>query len=100
MQQVKEQGKNRQTKQVRRERKNPENKMEAHIGKLQEMFNKDLQELKNKQSTINNAITEVKNIQERNIRVTETEEQICELEDRMVAITEAEHNKEKKRRIN
>ena len=28
---------------------------------MQEMFNKDLEELRNKQSTINNKITEIKN---------------------------------------
>ena len=31
------------------------------IEKMQEMFNKDLEELRNKQSTINNKITEIKN---------------------------------------
>ena len=32
---------------------------------MQEMFNEDLEELKNKQSTMNNAITEIKNTLER-----------------------------------
>ena len=41
--------------------KNLENKME----KMQESINKDLEELKNKQSTMNNAITEIKNTLER-----------------------------------
>ena len=31
------------------------------IENMQEMFNKDLEELRNKQSTINNKITEIKN---------------------------------------
>ena len=37
------------------------NRMEAQIEKIQEMFNKDLQELKNKQTGMNNTITELKN---------------------------------------
>ena len=36
------------------------NKMEALIEKIQEMFNKDLDELKNKQTEMNNT-TEMKN---------------------------------------
>ena len=36
-------------------------RMEAKIEKMQEMFNKDLQELKNKQTEMNNTITEMKN---------------------------------------
>ena len=44
------------------------NKME----KIQEMFNKDLEELKNKQTEMNNTITEMKNTLERiNNRITE-----------------------------
>ena len=34
--------------------------MEAEIKKMQEMFNKDLEELKNKQREMNNTITEMK----------------------------------------
>ena len=34
--------------------------MEAKIKKIQEMFNKDLEELKNKQTEMNNTITEMK----------------------------------------
>ena len=33
-------------------------RMEAKIKKMQEMFNKDLEELKNKQAEMNNTITE------------------------------------------
>ena len=41
------------------------------------MFNRDLGQLKNKQSTINNAITDIKNAPEGSYsRVNETEEQI------------------------
>ena len=44
---------------------------------MQEMFNKDLEELKNKQSTMNSAITVIKNTLEAcNSRVTEAAEWI------------------------
>ena len=36
-------------------------RMEAKIEKMQEMFNKDLEELKNKQTEMNNTVTEMKN---------------------------------------
>ena len=35
-------------------------RMEAKIEKMQEMFNKDLEELKNKQTEMNNMVTEMK----------------------------------------
>ena len=58
---------------------------EAQIKKIQEMFNKDLEELKNKETVMNNIITEMKNkLEGINSRITEAEEQISELEDRMV----------------
>ena len=51
------------------------------------MFNKDIEELKNKQSTNKNTVTEIKNTLEGNhSRVTEAEEHINELEDRRVEI--------------
>ena len=40
---------------------NLRNRMEARIEKVQEMSNKDLEELKNKQTEMNNTITEMKN---------------------------------------
>ena len=59
------------------------------------MFNQDLQEIKKSQSTMNNAITEIKNFLEgTNVRITETEERISEVEDIMVEINEAERKKE------
>ena len=65
---------------------------------MQEMFNKDLEERKNKQTEMNNTITERKNTLEGiNSRRSEAEERISELEDRMVEITTTEQNKEKKR---
>ena len=55
-------------------------RMEAKIGKMQEMFNKDLEELKNKQTEMENTITEMKNILEGiNSRIVEAEEQISDL---------------------
>ena len=51
------------------------NRMEAWIEKIQEMFNKDLEELKNKQTKMNSTITEMKNTLEGiNNRITEAEE--------------------------
>ena len=35
-------------------------RMEANVKKIQEMFNKNLEELKNKQTEMNNTITEMK----------------------------------------
>ena len=76
-------------------------RMEAKIEKMQEMFNKDLEELKNKQTEMNNTITETKNTLEGiNSRITEAEEQISDLEDRMVEFTADEQNKEKRMKIN
>ena len=60
-------------------------RMEAKIKKMQEMFNKDLEELKNKHTKMNNAITEIKTTLEGiNSRITEAEGRISDLEDRMV----------------
>ena len=72
-------------------------RMEAWVEKIQEMFNKDLQEVKNKQTETNNTITEMKNTLEGiNNRIMEAEERISELEDKMVKITAEEQNKEKR----
>ena len=70
------------------------NRMEVWIEKIQEMFNKHLEELKNKQSVVNSTITEMKNkIEGINSRKTEVEEWISVLEDRMVEITPTEQRK-------
>ena len=76
-------------------------KMIQNIGnrmeKIQEMFNKDLEELKSKQAMINNTINEIKNSLEGiHSRKTEAEERISDLEDKIVEITTAEQNKEKR----
>ena len=73
------------------------NRMEAWIEKIYEMFDKDLEELKNKQTEMNNTIIEMKNTLEGiNNRIIEAEEQISELEDKMVEVTAEEENKEKR----
>ena len=38
------------------------NRLEAWVEKMQEMFNKDLEELKDKQSIMNNIMSEIRNI--------------------------------------
>ena len=66
---------------------------ESEMKKIQEIFNSDLEELKNKQ--MNNIIIELKNRLEVINRVTEAEKWINELEKRMVEITATEQNKKK-----
>ena len=68
--------------------------MEAKIKKMQEMFTKDIEELKNKQTEMNNTLEGT------NSRITEVEEQINDLVDRMVEITATEQNIEKRVKIN
>ena len=71
--------------------------MEAEIEKMQEMFNKDLEELKSEQTMMNNTIHEIKNsLEEINIRITEVEEWISDLEDKIVEITTAKQVEEKR----
>ena len=65
---------------------------------MQEMFNKDLEEIKKKksQSIMNNSTAEIKSTLEgTNSRITEAEDRISEVEDRVVGINEAERKKEK-----
>ena len=63
---------------------------------MQEMFNKDIEEIKKSQSIMNNAITGIKSTLEgNNSRITETEDRISKVEDKMVEINEAERRKEK-----
>ena len=70
--------------------------METEWKKIQEKFNKDLEELKNKQTMMNNTKNEIKNSLEGiNSRITEAE-QISDLEDKIVELTTAEQNKEKR----
>ena len=64
------------------------------IEKMQEMFTKDLEELKNKQTKVNNTLEGI------NSRITEAKEWINDLEDRMVDITATEQNVEKRMKRN
>ena len=83
---------------------NLENKMELQINsldtrieKMQDMFNEDLEETKESQSVMNNAVTEIKSTLEgTNSRITEAEDRISEVDDRMEEINEAERKKELK----
>ena len=76
-------------------------RMEAQIKKIQEIFNKDIEELKSKQTEMNNTITEMKNtLHGISSRINEAEEWISDLEDRMVEITATEENKEKRMKRN
>ena len=61
---------------------------------MQKLFNKDVEELKSKQTDMNNTITEIKN-RGINSRTNEAEERISKQEDRMVEITATEQNEEK-----
>ena len=64
---------------------------------MQEMFNKELEEIKKSQLMKNNAITEIKSTLEgTNSRIIEAEESLSEVEDIMVEINEAERKKELK----
>ena len=108
-QQMKEQGKNPPDQTNKEETSSlPEKefrvmteKMIQNLGnrmeKIQETFNKDLEELKSKQTVMNNTINEIQNsLKGTNSRITEAEEQITNLEDKIVEITTAEQNKEKR----
>ena len=67
------------------------------MDKTQETFNKDLEELRSKQTVMNNTINEIKNsLQGTNSGITEAEEWISYLEDKIVEITNAQQNKEKR----
>ena len=65
--------------------------------KIQETFNKDLEELKSKQTMMNNTINEIKNsLEGNNSRITEAEERISGLEGKIAEITTTEQNIEKR----
>ena len=72
--------------------------METQIEKLKEIFNKEVEDLKNKQTKRNSTISEMKNILE-GINSKE-EEQISEVRYRVLEITATEKNKEKKNEKN
>ena len=67
------------------------NSLETRIEKMQESFNKDLEEIKQSQYIMNNAINEIKNTLEgTNSRISVAEYRISERDDRMVEINESE----------
>ena len=65
-------------------------RMDAKIEKLQEMFTNDLEGLKNKQTDMKNTLERI------NSRITEGEEWINDLDDKIVEITATEQNIEKR----
>ena len=70
------------------------NSLETRIEKMQERFNKDLQEIKKSQYIMHNAINDIKNtLEATNSRKTEAEDRISEVEYRMVEINESERKK-------
>ena len=75
--------------------------MDAECKMLHDIFNKELENIKNNQTELKNITTEMKNTPEGiNSRINETEERISELEDRVVKITAKEQNKEKRMKRN
>ena len=109
MYQMKEQGKNPSAQTNEEEIGNiPEKefrvmrvKMIQNLGKrmdkIQDTFNKDLEQLKSKQAMMNNRINEIKNSLEGiNSRITEAEERKSDLEDKMVEITTTEQREKTK----
>ena len=57
------------------------NRLETGIEKMQEMFNKDLEEILKRQSIMNNSITEIKStLEETDSRKMEAEDRISEVE--------------------
>ena len=70
--------------------------LEKKVEKMQESIDIDLEELKDKHTETTNTSTEIKNTLEgMNIRISEAEEPISELEDKMVEITSEEQHKVK-----
>ena len=69
--------------------------------KTQEMFNKDIEDLKSKQTMMNNTKNKIKNaVEEIYSRITEAKQWKSDLEDKIVEITTTEQNKEKKNEKN
>ena len=77
-------------------------RMEAQAKKIQETFNKELEDIKNEHTEMNRMITEMKTTLEGiKSRIPEAEERISDLEDRMVVeFTAAEQTKEKRMKRN
>ena len=74
------------------------NSLETRIEKMQERFNKDLEEIKKSQYIMNNAINDIKKkntLKGTKSRIREAEDRISEVIDIMVEINETERKKEK-----
>ena len=74
------------------------NSLETRIEKMQERFNKDLEEIKKSQYITNKLINEIKKkntLEGTKSRITEAEDRISEVDDRMVEINETERKKRK-----
>ena len=78
------------------------NKLEAKMDNLQETLTKELQDIKLKQEEMQNTTTGKKNslLEAANCGLQEAEEQISEVEDRLVEITGAEQKREKRLKTN
>ena len=69
----------------------------TRMEKIEEMFNKEPEELKSKQTMMNNTINEMKNpLEGINSRIPEAEKRISDLEDNLMEITTAEQKKGKR----
>ena len=76
------------------------NSLETKIEKMQEMFNKGLEEIKKNKLKMNNAINEIKNTLEgTSSRIMEAEDGTSEVEDIMVEINEAERKKKESKEM-
>ena len=61
------------------------NSLETRTEKMQEVFNKDLEEVKKSWPIMNNVVTEIKiTLEETNSRITKAEDRISEVEDRIL----------------
>ena len=72
------------------------NSLETRTEKMQERFNKNLEEIKKSQYMMNIAINKINTLERTNSRIMEAEDRISEVEDRMVEISETERKKEKR----
>ena len=77
------------------------NKLEAKTDKLKETLSKEIEDLKIKQAEMQNIITEVKiSLEGNKSRKQAAGEQINEMEDRLVEITDTEQTREKRLKRN
>ena len=70
--------------------------LESKMEKMQESNNKDLEELKNKHTRKTTQLLKLKILQKESISISEAEEPISDLEDKIMEITSEEQNKVKR----